>query len=170
MEKFIIPFFGLKEGKHEFNFSIDRTFFEAFENSLLDDAEIELKLKLEKTSSMLILDFKAKGKTTVPCDRCGDDFNLTIKTKERIFVKFGDESFDQTDDILVVNQGTHEIDISHPVYEMLVLGLPYKRVHKKTVDCNQEVIQQLAEFKSVEDDIEEEENTDPRWDALKKLK
>jgi|SRR5690554_4820495 len=169
MEKFIIPFFGLKEGKHEFNFSIDRTFFEAFENSLLDDAEIELKLKLEKTSSMLILDFKAKGKTRLPCDRCGEDFDLTIKSKERIFVKFGDESFDQTDDILVVSQDTHEIDIAHPVYEMLVLSLPNKRIHKKTVECNQEVIQRLVEFKSVENEIEED-NIDPRWDALKKLK
>lgn len=171
MEKFIIPFFGLKEGKHEFNFSIDRTFFEAFENSLLDDAEIELKLKLEKKSSMLILDFKAKGKTRVPCDRCGEDFDLTIKTKERIFVKFGDESFEQTDDIIIVGQGMHELDISHPVYEMLALSLPNKRVHKKLVDCNQVVIERLKEFKSVENDIdEEEENTDPRWDALKKLK
>ena len=170
MEEFIIPFFGLKEGTHEFNFSIDRTFFEAFENSLLDDAEIEIKLKLEKKSSMLILDFKAKGKTKVPCDRCGDDFNLTIKSKERIFVKFGDESFEQTDDIIIVGQGIHEIDISHPVYEMLALGLPNKRVHKKLVDCNQVVIERLKEFKSVEHEIEEEENTDPRWDALKKLK
>src|SRR5690554_3248040 len=135
MEEFIIPFFGLKEGKHEFNFSIDQTFFEAFENSLLDDAEIEVKLKLEKTSSMLILDFKTKGETRVPCDRCGDDFNLTIKSKERIFVKFGEETFDQTDDIIVLSPGSHEIDISHPLYELLVLGLPNKRTHKKKSDC-----------------------------------
>src|SRR5690606_2968429 len=113
---------------------------------------------------------KAKGKTRMPCDRCGEDFDLAIKSKERIFVKFGDESFEQTDDIIVLSQGTHEIDISHPVYEMLALALPNKRVHKKKVDCNQEVIRQLKQFKSVVNEIEEEESTDPRWDALRKLK
>lgn len=75
MKEFIIPFFGLKEGKHEFSFVIGQAFFEAFENSLLDDADVTVKLELEKLSTMLILNFKAKGTTRVSCDRCGDDFD-----------------------------------------------------------------------------------------------
>ncbi len=167
MKEFIIPFFGLKEGIHKFKFNIDRSFFEAFESSLIEDAEIEIKLELEKTSSMLVLDFKAKGKTAVPCDRCGDDFTLPIKAKERVYVKFGDETYDQTDDILVLSHETHEIDVSHLIYEFLVLSLPNKRVHTKKSDCNQEAIERLEQFKIKEEEIK---TTDPRWDALKKLK
>jgi len=168
MKEFIIPFFGLKEGKHEFKFNIDRLFFEAFENSLLEDAEIEVKLELEKTSTMLTLDYRAKGKTMTFCDRCGDDFALSIKSKERIFVKFGDESFEQTDDILVLSHDSHEIDVSHHIYEMIVLSLPNKRMHTKQSDCNQDALERLKQFKSKEE--EKDEITDPRWDVLKKLK
>ena len=169
MEEFIIPFFGLKEGTHEFKFKIDRLFFEAFESSLLEDAEVEVKLELEKRSSMLVLDFKAKGKTVVPCDRCGDDFDLPIKTKERIFVKFGDEAFEQTDDILVLTHDSHEIDVSHLIYEMIVISLPNKRVHSKKSDCNQEALERLKKLRIKAEELKAK-NTDPRWDALKKLK
>src|SRR5690554_1718771 len=169
MEEFIIPFFGLKEGNHEFKFNIDQSFFEAFESSLLEDAEIEVKLELEKRSNMLVLDFKAKGKTVVPCDRCGDDFEMPIKAKEKIFVKFGDEAFEQTDDILVLSHDSHEIDVSHHIYEMIVLSLPNKRVHDKKSDCNQEAIERLKQLRIKEEELKAK-NTDPRWDALKKLK
>lgn len=169
MEEFIIPFFGLKEGTHEFRFTIDRSFFEAFESSLLEDAEIEVKLELEKRSNMLVLDFKAKGETVVPCDRCGDDFELPIKTKERIFVKFGDESFEQTDDILILSHDSHEIDVAHHIYEMIVISLPNKRVHSKKSECNQDAIERLKQLKIEAEELKAE-ITDPRWDALKKLK
>lgn len=177
MEEFIIPFLGLKEGKHEFKYHIDHTFFKAFENSLLEDAEVDVKLILEKTSTMLILNLSAKGDAVFPCDRCGDDFTLPIKSKDRLIVKFG-ESLPEadTDGIIFLPPGSHEIDISHPIYEMIILGLPNKRVHKKLEDCNQEVIKRLAEFKVLSKKIKEEEEEkkeeyiDPRWDALKKFK
>lgn len=165
MKEFVIPFFGLKEGKHKFKFDVGRSFFEAFENSLLDDGEISVTLDLEKMSNMLILQFKAKGSTRVSCDRCGDDFDLPIKTSERLIVKFGEEDFEQTEEIIVLHRDAHEIDVSQEIYEMLVLSLPNKRVHPRKSDCNAEAIERLNSFKSNEDT-----NIDPRWDALKKLK
>lgn len=174
MEEFIIPFLGLKEGKHEFNYHIDHTFFKAFENSLLEDAEVDVKVILEKTSTMLILNLSANGETVFPCDRCGDDFTLPITSKDRIIVKIGESLVtEDEDEIIFLSPGAHEIDISHPIYEMIILGLPNKRVHKNIEDCNQEVIARLAEFGVIENptkEEEKEEDTDPRWDALKKLK
>ena len=46
---------------------------------------------------------------------------------------------------------------------MIVLAIPNKRVHESEEDCNQDVLDEL-------DDYESEEETDPRWDALKNLK
>lgn len=167
MKEFIIPFFGLKEGKHEFKFDINHTFFEAFENSLLDDGEIEVKMHLEKLSNMLIINFEADGKTRIPCDRCGDDFDLPIQADHRLIVKFGDEAYNQTDDIIIIGHETHEIDVSQDIYEMLILSLPNKRVHPRPEDCNQQALERLNELKSNEENTN---ITDPRWDALKKLK
>jgi uncharacterized metal-binding protein YceD (DUF177 family) len=47
---------------------------------------------------------------------------------------------------------------------MIILNLPNKRTHKSPDECNQEVLEKLNEINSPEDDI------DPRWEALKKLK
>lgn len=165
MKEFIIPFFGLKQGKHEFKFKIDQAFFEAFESNLLENPRIDVVLDLEIMSNMLIMEFKAAGVTVEPCDRCGEDFDLAIEAQEKVFVKFGDETYDQTDEIIIVSHDTHEIDVSHRIYEMLVLCMPNKRVHPSKEDCNTAVTSQLENF---EDDIDD--NVDPRWDALKKLK
>lgn len=165
MKEFVIPFFGLKIGDHKFHFEIGNEFFEAFESDLITDARFEVDLKLQKSTTMLQLEFKAKGVVNDYCDRCGDPLELKVTTSDRLIVKFGDEPFEQTDEIVVLTHDTHEIDVSQNIYEMLVLGLPRKRVHTRLADCNQEVLAKLRAFEPYE-----EPTTDPRWDALKKLK
>lgn len=164
MKEFVIPFSGLKTGKHAFKFKIDQTFFEAFDQALLEEAVLNVELVLDKMETMLILNLQAKGHTTVPCDRCGDLFDMPLNCSERVIVKFGDEEFEQTDEIIVIRPEDYEIDVSQRIYEMIVLNLPNKRVHKNPDDCNQEVLEKLDEINSSEEDI------DPRWEILKKLK
>lgn len=166
MKEFIIPFFGLKQGIHEFNFKIDQAFFEAFESNLIEDPEIEVKFEIEIMSTMLIMNFNAVGTFVAPCDRCGEDVKIPISADERVIVKFGDEAYDQTDEIIMLTHDTHEIDISHRIYEMLILGLPNKRVHASIEDCDEDVLNHDDYI----EESEEEEIIDPRWDALKKLK
>jgi uncharacterized metal-binding protein YceD (DUF177 family) len=166
MKEFVIPFFGLKMGAHKFKFEIGPSFFEAFENSPLQFAQFRVKVKLEKFNNMLILKFKAKGEIDDYCDRCGDALQVKMSSKDEIYVKFGDEEFGQTDEIIVVPQDTHEIDVSHLIYEMIVLNLPGKRLHSKIKDCNQEVIQKLKN-EALKNQVNE---IDPRWEGLNKLK
>ena len=49
-----------------------------------------------------------------------------------------------------------------------MLSVPSKRVHPDG-ECSNETIQALEDIR-VEETIEEENTSDPRWDALKKLK
>jgi len=163
MKEYIIPFFGLKIGTHQYEFDIGQSFFEAFESNLIENALFKVQLALEKSTNLLLLDFKAKGTVDEFCDRCGDPIRLDLKAKEHIVVKFGDESFEQTDEIIVLSHDSYELDVSQIIYEMLVLGMPQKKVHQKKKDCNQEVLNRLQ-------NSEEEDKTDPRWDALRKLK
>lgn len=166
MKEFIIPFFGMKEGKHEFKFKIDQAFFEAFESNLLEQPNIDVRFEIEIMSTMLILRFEAEGTYQDFCDRCGDELTLNIEAEDKLIVKFGDETFDETDEIIMLSHDTHEIDISHRIYEMLVLALPNKRVHASIDDCNPEVLN----HEDYKEESEEEQEMDPRWDALKKLK
>lgn len=163
---FIIQFAGLKDEVHDFSFKINNQFFE--ENDFWVDitGDLSLNLRLDKRSNMLILDFDLKGDVTLPCDRCTAPLNLKIKVLEKLYVKFGEESFQETDDIIIVPENEYEIDISPYIFEFISLNLPMKRLHKEG-KCDEEMVNTIEKYKRKE---ENDNDTDPRWAALKNIK
>jgi len=59
----------------------------------------------------------------------------------------------------------HELDVSQRIHEMLVLNMPLKLAHESLEDCDQDVIKRLSGNERNEDN-----DIDPRWEALRKLK
>jgi uncharacterized metal-binding protein YceD (DUF177 family) len=169
---FLIPFVGLKQGKHQFEFDIDKTFFDGFDFDEYNDVNIKVNLVLEKKSTMLELAFKHKGTVNVPCDLSNEDFDLPVKGKLNLIVKFGDEFNNDNDEMLVLPHGEYQVDVSQYIYEMIVLSVPSKRVHPGMKDGTMDaaIINKLNELAPKEKQQEvKKENTDPRWDELKKL-
>jgi uncharacterized metal-binding protein YceD (DUF177 family) len=163
LEQFVIPFSGLPDGDHWFDFEIETAFFECFENSDVLKANITLKLKFTKRSTMLELDFDFAGTIGVECDRCLGPVTLPIEWNEKLFVKFGNEEFDETAEILVIPYREPEIDISKLMFEMIYVALPMKRAHNQG-ECEEGIEERI----SVEEHNKGNE-TDPRWDQLKNL-
>jgi len=161
-----INFASLKQGIHLYEYKIDNTFFQLFECNEFTSADFKVKLTFEKQSTMLLLDFKIKGYIEVPCDRCLDEVKLKIKGEENLIVKFGDEDYDDTDDLVVISENEHQINIAKYIYEYIQINVPQKRAHKKK-ECNQEVIEKL---KKVEVKDNKKQNIDPRWSKLTQLK
>lgn len=167
LKEFKIPYTGLNLGKHEFQFEVTDKFFEFFDYEDLSNCKVDVKVELEKHTTMLQLAFTFKGTATAPCDRCGDDVQIKLKGEDHLIVKFGETSYtDQTDDILVLAPSEHEVDISHFVYEYILVSVPASHSHKDIKDCDQEVIKKLNELSQ----HNEEEEIDPRWAALKNIK
>lgn len=169
--EFLIPFIGLKVGKHHFDYQVTETFFEGFDYDEFDRCDIKVSVVLEKKNTMLELDFKHSGTVNVPCDLTGEPFDLPVKGKLHLVVQFGDEFNNDNEELLILPHGEHQIDISQYVYEMIVLSVPLKRVHPGVKDgtLQSPVLDRLDELRVREADKKEEEETDPRWDSLKKL-
>ena len=169
-KEYSIPFSGLKQGKHEFEYKIGKKFFESFDFDEFNDAEIDLKVVLTKTSTMLELYFNAAGIVNVDCDSTSEPYDQPIASDMELVVKFGDAYNDEDDELLIIPHGEHQVNIAQYVYEMLVLAVPQKRVHPGIADgtLKSEVLARLQELrpKEVKDN---EDKIDPRWDALKKL-
>ncbi len=165
MKEYVIPVYGIKTGIHEYEFDLDRSFFESFDSQELDNPSIKVGLTLEKMSAMLILSFEGSGNCKVPCDRCGAEMTLPINCKDRVIVKYGEVKPEDTDEIIVLLPSEHELDVSERIYEMIMLNLPARMVHESEDGCDQEALKKLSSFKGDEDDP-----IDPRWEALKKLK
>lgn len=166
-QQLIIPFSGLKEGLHQFNFDVDSAFFEQFENSIIEHAEMHIDVDFLKKRNMLQLNFSIRGVIHSHCDRCTDPIDIDVSGEEELIVKFGEEDFEQTDEIKIISPAAYELDISKEVYEYIHLLLPTKIVHTKESDCNQEVVAKLKELSNKKEDTED---TDPRWAALLNLK
>ena len=65
LKQFSVPFTGLKIGKHQFDFEIDNSFFDAFEYSLLKKGNLKAEVELDKQETMLILHFHIQGTDSI---------------------------------------------------------------------------------------------------------
>ncbi|EAQ42891.1 MULTISPECIES: YceD family protein [unclassified Polaribacter] len=169
LKQFNIQFVGLKEGKHEFNYSIDNKFFEAFNFDDFESASIKVSLYFVKKSTLFELTFIAEGTVEVPCDVTNELYDQEIDSELPLVVKFGPEYNDDNEEILILPHEAYEFNVAQFIYEMIVLAVPNKRVHPKVLDGTMES-EALNKLKELE--IKEEktvETTDPRWDKLKNL-
>ena len=166
LKEFNIPFVGLKEGKHLFQYKIDNTFFELYDYNEFEKSSINVTLEFVKKSTLFELEFTASGSVNVPCDVTNEYFDLEITATLPLVVKFGQEYNDDDEEILILPHEVYQFSVAQFIYEMIVLGIPNKRVHPKVLDgtMETEALEQL--------EIKEEktvETTDPRWDKLKNL-
>jgi len=172
---FLIPFVGLKQGKHEFDYLIDREFFEHFEYDDFNSANIKIDLLFEKKSTIMELTFKAAGVVNVNCDLTNEPFDQPIDAELTLVVQFGDSFNDDNEELLILPHSEYQINVAQYIYELIVLSVPLKRVHPGVLDgtLKSEVLEKLEELSPKEDqDIEENDNgeeIDPRWNKLKKL-
>lgn len=165
--EYILPIAGLSIGYHNYDFQIDDKFFENFEFSEVKKGSVLVNLKLEKHEREFILTFKFAGNVCIACDRCNDEYIQPIENEVNIYLKYGAEYEEESDDVIVIPSEEGEFDISSLIYEYIILSLPIHRVHQDISECNQEVIDYLEnnDYQEVEDD-----DIDPRWKCLEQLK
>lgn len=169
MKAYEVRFSGLKYGFHSFDFEIGKTFFDHFAerealNQEITGGLLRLKLDLEKKETMLVLDFHLEGVVHIPCAVCMEDVELSIECNPRIIGRYSDEELWHEDEVIHISSSEHSIDISELVFQFICLEVPMRVAHPED-GCDEEMIEELNKRRITENDEQ-----DPRWDALKKLK
>jgi uncharacterized metal-binding protein YceD (DUF177 family) len=168
LTKYTIPFKGLKDGKHEFDFIIDQKFFEQFQKEDAYQADASVKVTLEKKTLVMTLKIEIEGKMNVACDRCLDRFDMEVSGESSVYIKFGEENEELAEDVIVISEAVNELETAQYIYELFSLSLPLNFIHPEDENgdstCNEEMIQKLNEHI-----VKDEENIDPRWNDLRKL-
>ncbi len=165
-KQYIIKFAGLPVGTHEFEFKIEGKFFEQFADSEIQKADLDVRVVLLKQNHLMQMQFDISGTVNLSCDRCLIDYDFPIESQEELVLKTGnpDESNDQ---ILVINEGDAGADVSHYLYEYIMLALPNRRVPCEIddeVECD-EVTREKLDESSVH-----ETEPNPIWEKLNKIK
>jgi uncharacterized protein len=162
---FDIDIYKLAEGIHEFEFNFDSRFFDLFEDSIIEQGSGEVKVILEKASSMILLTFNLQAEIELICDRSLDAFMYPVEDSNEVRLKFGDHWEELNDDLILIPANAQKVDVAQFVYEFLTLAIPMKKLHPR--------FQDEEEFISMDNDPSDsssDEPIDPRWNELKKLK
>ena len=168
----IVQFSGLESGRYEYNYTLDNSFFERFENEELREGEVNFAVVLEKRERLLMFDFAFHGVVKTICDRCLGELEVPVSGEETLCVKFSDTETSDKEDVVILPEGEHQIDLAQWMYEYVAVRMPMQKVHEEG-QCDPEMLQYISEERepSEEDEVREmgEGETDPRWDALKTL-
>ena len=173
LRKFDIACVGLKEGVHKFQFHVDERFFDNFNESLVKNGEVEVKLLFEKHPSFFMLNFRFYGTLQLPCDRCGVKLDYPIDNDDSsVVVKFdehreGDKDDSNADVIYISRNDTH-LNVGQLIYEFISLSIPVNHVNCDNIEgkkpCDEQVLTQLRTAR------EQKQTVDHRWDDLQKIK
>ncbi|MGI6223896.1 MAG: YceD family protein [Prevotella sp.] len=169
MDDFQIDLRDLKEGLTEMSYELNDDFFGRLEGASLKRGQLRCEVAVNRTGTFFELRFHIEGMVIVPCDLCLDDMEQPIVADDSVACKLGDE--DRSDDeLIIVAREKGVLDISWLVYEFVNLAVPIRHVHAPG-KCNAAMMSLLKKYSvSRRDDGDNDEETDPRWDALKKLK
>ncbi len=172
--EFEIAFVGLKPGLHEFSYKVDDRFFEEYNEQDFRNPDAQVKLKLEKNNSFMILRFEIGGKAEVTCDRCNNNLPLQLFDEFTITVKMTDEPDVMNDqeedpDVYYISRGESHIDVKDWIYEFVNLSIPMQKTCEyENMDgphCNpsaREVLKKLG--------TDDKEGSNPIWKGLEKFK
>ena len=168
LAKYNIQFLKLNNGNHTFDYHLDRSFFDCFENAKITDANIDAQVTfLKEQDHMFELDFNINGTAEMTCDRCLDPFDLPLKSHFNLLVKMTEKERENEHDITYLPFGAYEISVANYLYDICLLALPMqlKCAYSGIKTCNETILKKLEEL----DINNQEPNSDPIWDELKKL-
>ena len=164
---FDIDIFKLANGKHSLEFEFDSAFFGLFEDSVIENGKGTVKIDLDRTPTLITLNFHLIGEIELVCDRSLDTFMYPIDETQEVRIKYGDHWEELSEELLLIPTNTQKVDVGQLVYEFISLTIPMKKLHPRFTDDDEEGFI----FSSSEPEQESSKSpTDQRWSELKKLK
>ena len=191
--QYIIDLKNLPGETATYSYVLDQRFFDAIDHEEVRKGNVEVELTVRRTVDAYEFNFHLVGTIQIPCDRCLDEMNQEIDTKDRLIVKFGEEYSEESDELVIIPEDEGAINIAWYLYEFIVLNIPMKHVHESG-KCNKVMTSKYRKHQAVQvsdddddsddddlsvDDLSDDndssddlaqQDTDPRWDELKKLK
>ncbi len=171
LSQYTLPFSGLSEGKHQFDFAVDDRFFAEFETSEVVKGELKIQVELEKSSTYLSLSFSIRGTVELVCDRCLENFIYPLESNRKLLVKFSEKQVEDEAELIYLHPNDFQVEISQYIYEFVILSLPIRRIHPNGKNgesmCDPVMIKKLEELRHHSNTLDEPD--DPRWNELRKF-
>lgn len=167
LDHFSLPFSGMKDGFHIYNFEVENDFFKHFEQSPIQNGSFQITVEADKRPGITDLDIIIDGHIGTRCDRCLADINLPVYGDYHIVVKICDDVSDD-DEIIFLTADQPKLYLSQVFYELICISLPLINTYDCHNDlpkpCNQDILNKII----VQDfETEEPKNENNIWSNLK---
>jgi uncharacterized protein len=169
LKSFEINLARLENGTHHFQFELVPDFFETFENNLVEEGYGKASLIMDKSESMMALNFTIEVDVLLICDVSLESYRESLTCQKKHIVKFGLTSEELSDEISTIDMGMQILNVSGYIYEFVSLEIPMKKVHPRLRGQERADLVYKDETPSLNDQ-EQENKIDPRWEVLKKIK
>ncbi|MDZ4714603.1 MAG: DUF177 domain-containing protein [Cytophagales bacterium] len=162
---------GLSQNSHRFDFVIGDEFFKHYGTALLDSGRFNAEIDLDKRETLIEVKFHIHGEAHLECDRSLEPFDFPMHFTRTIMFKYSQEEKELSEEIVLISRERTSLDLGQYMYELINVQVPMKRLHPKFKDDEKEVDEiRLVYSSPVDADKKEEDQIDPRWEVLKKLK
>ena len=161
---------SIKKDVEEFDFQIDKTFFENFDQDIVNEGKLSLNLILTKTDLMITMKCRIYGEVNLICDKSLEPFVEEIDSTNTIYFKYGDEDIELDVNLFQIENNTIKINIASHILEFILLEIPFRKLHPKFRDDDDDDIEDDKPLYQTDTDQENKKNTDPRWEGLEGLK
>lgn len=125
----MIPFSSYSNGLHEFEFELVDAFFGLFPDSGIQKADVLVHVEMIRQERQLEFRFTLSGWVSLPCDRCLEEYEQPLTGEHHLYGKFGHGNNEDEFDVVWLPPEAYQIDLSHHLYEYVVLSLPMRKVH-----------------------------------------
>ncbi len=181
--KYTIPLLWDKYDPTVREFEINQDYLGEYESSIVDSVDLFLRISQKQISGSIELSWFLDGVVTLECDACLESVSLGIRAENTYYVKQhpkGAEGSKEVD-LITVLPGENYLDLGDLISENIHINIPIQVTCSMDAytdkECNPDVIKYISgyddEVSDLEDSSEEEESneehTDPRWEALKKI-
>ena len=160
-------------GTQSINYHLDGGFFRDKEPVEVMSASVEVEVTMtRKTEVDYEMSMSCQGTLTIPCDRCLEAMTHDVDVTYQLSVRQeGEELDDSNEKVLIVPASWRELDVEPLVRDTVLLTVPIMHTHEEG-ECDQAMLSALQAHEALEERENEnvEAATDPRWEALRKLK
>ena len=110
------------------------------------------------------------------CDRSLECFDYNIDINEQVIFKYGEDEMELENNIYVITGSTQRLRLGQIIYELITVAIPMRKLHPRFAEEDLERDDGLYYSSYEKSGTDRSQNktdrdsTDPRWDALKKLR
>jgi uncharacterized metal-binding protein YceD (DUF177 family) len=170
---FRVNIIGLSNKIHQFQYEIGDEFFRQYGGTgLVSEGAFHVDVTLDKRETFIEARFIISGQAKLVCDRSLDPFQYPIKTNKKVVFKYGDANEELSDEIIMIHRDSDSLELGQYIYEFIALEIPIKKLHPRYAEEAEDDSEGKIIYTSGSEggQNKEEDDIDPRWEKLKKLK